>query len=171
LVLRINAYIRVHMSPPRHDIQIRFIRRKPDGTADTNPVNDDLLRIARINANTMRVVYVEQGTDGATIDYITCTTQQLLCYLYRLFWLITLDEDPFHSVKFYLPGFATFQMSTSAVQSYVPNLLDLVLSLCWNWPGIGHLPNEPVRNSSHSLVGSPHETADKRADENGAESR
>jgi hypothetical protein len=154
------------MSPSRHDIQIRFVRRNSDGTADTNPDHDDLLHIARINANSMRVVYVEQGTESATIDYITCTTHQLLCYLYRLLWLITLDEDPFHSVKFQLPGFPALHMSTSAVQSYVPNLLDLVLSLCWNWPGIGRLPNEPIRNSSHSFVGNPQETTDNGNNEN-----
>lgn len=152
------------MSPPRHDIQIRFIRRKPDGTPNADPNYDDVLRINRLGANSIRVVYVEQGTDEATIDIIMCTVQQLLCYLYRLLWLVSLDEDPFHSVKFQLPGFPTFQMSTTAVQSYVPNLLDLILSLCWNWPINGHPPNEPVRIRSHLFVGSPEETPDESAD-------
>lgn len=148
------------MAPTRHDIQIRFIRRKSDGTPDPDTDHDDVLRINRLGANNMHVLYIEQGADEATIDILTCTVQQLLCYLYRLLWLVSLDEDPFHSVKFQLPGFPTFQMSTTVVQSYVPNLLDLILSLCWNWPGIGHLPNEPVRIRSHLFVGNPEETPD-----------
>lgn len=146
------------MSPGRRDIQIRFIRRMPDGTADTNTGRNDLLRISYLNENSKRIIYIERGSEYAAIDLVVCDNQQLLAYLYRLLWLTSLDEDPFHSVRFYIPGFPSMAMSVATVQAYVPNLLDIILSLCWHWPTIGYSPSSPERIAQH-LVRSPEESA------------
>jgi len=140
------------MSPGHRDIQIRFIRKNADGTANSNRKNDDLLRISRLGENNIRTIYVERDEEYATVDIVLCTNHQLLCYLYRMFWLTTIDEDPFHSVKFYIPGFPTFQLTVASVQFYIPNLLDLILSLCWNWPrsnpSLVRDPQEPSHNTN-----------------------
>jgi hypothetical protein len=146
------------MSRGRRDIQIRFIRRMPDGSADTNTGRNDLLRIAYLNENSKRILYIERSDEYATIDLVVCDNQQLLAYLYRLLWLTSLDEDPFHSVRFHIPGFPSMAMSVASVQAYIPNLLDIILSLCWNWPTIGYAPIHDERLVQHS-VRSPEEPA------------
>jgi len=154
------------MSPGRRDIQIRFIRKNADGTARHDRRSDDILRISRLGENKHRSIYIERGDEYATVDIVMCNNHQLLCYLYRMFWLTTIDEDPFHSVKFYIPGFPAFQLSVLSVQMYVPNILDLILSLCWNWPTIGYEPLAPERNSNHSLVRDPQESTHNTNSEN-----
>lgn len=144
------------MSRGKRDIQIRFIRRMPDGSADTNTGRNDLLRISYLNDNSKRILYIERGNEYATIDIVVCDNQQLLAYLYRLLWLTSLDEDPFHSVRFYIPGFPSMAMCVASVQAYIPNLLDIILSLCWNWPNVGYSPSSPERNAPH-LIRSPEE--------------
>ena len=155
------------MAPGRRDIQIHFIRRKADGSADTDTTHDDLLRITRLSDNSNRIIYIERGDESATIDILLCSNYQLLGYLYRLFWLTTLDEDPFHSIKFYIPGFPVFQLQATNVQANIPNILDIILSLCWNWPTVGYAPMTPERRSSHSLlVREPQQTTNSCANNN-----
>jgi len=139
--------------PRYREAQIRFIRRKNNGGAETNPLRDDVLRISRLGVNAVRVVYTERTDDAPVVDVLTCNNYSLLSYLYRLFWLTTLDEDPFKSVQFFIPGFPTFLLEVATLKQHVPYILELVISLCWNWPTIG-------ANRSLSPVGGPQQTAD-----------
>ena len=149
--------------PRHHEIQIRFIRRLENGTAEPDSTRDDILRISRLDINSLRVVYTEKSDMKSVVDITLCTNQQLLAYLYRVFWATGLDEDPFKSVQFFIPGYPTFLFEVSTLKQQMPTILDLVMSLCWNWPTIGN-PNyngAPERTSSHSLwVGSPEQPAD-----------
>ena len=149
--------------PRTHEIQIRFIRRLANGTAESNPARDDILRISRLAENSLRVVYTERSDDSTVVDIMICTNQQLLAYLYRIFWVTEIDEDPFQSLQFFVPGFPTFLVQVPTLKQKMSAILDLVISLCWNWPTVGN-PNyggAPERTSSHSLlVGSPEQPAD-----------
>jgi hypothetical protein len=139
--------------PRNREIQVRFIRFHTDST------RDDILRITRLADNSNRVVYTEKSDNSDVVDILTCTHQQLLSYLYRVFWLTTLDEDPFKSVQFFIPGFPTFLVSVAALKQNTPSILDLVISTCWNWPVIGcaEYNRTPERVGLHSL---PLETPD-----------
>jgi hypothetical protein len=133
--------------PRNREIQVRFIRFHTDST------RDDILRITRLADNSNRVVYTEKSDNSDVVDILTCTHQQLLSYLYRVFWLTTLDEDPFKSVQFFIPGFPTFLVSVAALKQNTPSILDLVISTCWNWPVIGcaEYNRTPERVGLHSL--------------------
>jgi hypothetical protein len=149
--------------PRYHEIQIRFIRRRDNGSAEPDPTRDDILRITRLDVNSLRIVYAEKSETTPVIDITLCTNQQLLAYMYRVFWATSLDEDPFKSVQFFIPGFPTVLFEVSTLKQQMPAVLDLIMSLCWNWPTIGN-PNyggSPERVSSHSLgVGCPEQAAD-----------
>ena len=137
--------------PRNREIQMRFIRFHTDST------RDDILRITRLAENSNRIVYTEKSDNSDVVDILTCTHQQLLSYLYRVFWLTTLDEDPFKSVQFFIPGFPTFLVSVATLKQNTPSILDLVVSLCWNWPVIGcaEYNRTPERVGMHSLPSIP----------------
>jgi hypothetical protein len=149
--------------PRHHEIQIRFIRRLENGSPEPDSTRDDILRISRLDENSMRVVYTEKSDVKPVIDVAICTNQQLLAYLYRVFWATGLDEDPFKSVQFFVPGFPTFLFEVSTLKQQMPAVIDIITSLCWNWPTIGHphYVGAPERASSHSLgIGGPEQPAD-----------
>lgn len=133
--------------PRNREIQVRFIRFHTDST------RDDILRITRLAENSNRIVYTEKSDNSDVVDILTCTNHQLLSYLYRVFWLTTLDEDPFKSVQFFIPGFPTFLVSVAALKQNTPSILDLVISICWNWPVIGcaEYNRTPERVGMHSF--------------------
>ena len=145
---------------PYHIIQIRFIRRTRAGIADNNPQNDDILKIIRLGENSVRLIYTEKSDDVVMVDVMNFNYHQMVSYLYRLFWLTGLDEDPFQSVQFFIPGYPTFLIQVPALKDNVTRILDLIVSTCWNWPTIGELRQENDRISTHLLpVGSPQEPA------------
>ena len=130
------------MSPANHCIQIRFIRQ------GQGPKNDDILKILRDRENAVRMIYTEHGDNNRPDIVITrCNHQQMLSYLYRLFWIVGLDEDPFEKVQFFIPGYPTFLVNVETIKDKMPNIMDLIISTCWNWPSL--------------LVGSPEEAADE----------
>jgi len=158
--------------PRHHEIQIRFIRRLANGTADPNPARDDILRITSLGENSLRAVYTERSEDVAVVDITTCTTQQLLAYLYRAFWATSLDEDPFQSVQLFVPGFPTFIIEVATLKHNIPSILDLVMSVCWNWPTVGNpdYVSAPERYSSHLLgVRGPEQTTNSGNNTNGCD--
>lgn len=133
--------------PRYHEICLRFIRVDSRNMSST----DDVLRIQRIAENSYRVVYTERSGDGSYIDIMTLSNQTLLAYLYRIFWLLGLDEDPFESVQLFVPGYPTCLVKTANVKANVPNLLDIIITNCWNWPTVGAEREEVPRPSSHRV--------------------
>ena len=124
------------------------------GYADTNPNRDDILNITRMGENALRLSYTEKSEDGVIVDVMNFTQQQTMSYMYRLLWLLSMDSDPFQSVQFFLPGYPTFLVLSSAIQQNVPQILDIVFSVCLTWPAAGTRP-EVGRTSSHSILGQP----------------
>ena len=161
-----------------HAIELRFIRIAAGGRAETNPALDDVLKIrpsadpARLNS--FRIVFLERSGESPNVDIMTLSQEQLLAYLYRLFWSMTIDDDPFQSVQFFVPGIPTFLVLASTVTKNLPQLLDIIMSVCWNWPTLGNYerdccdsPTRPRPSALDSLlrgVGSPQESADSSSD-------
>ena len=155
---------------PYHTIQLRFIRRTQSGVADHNPLHDDVLKITRLGENSVRLVYSEKSDDTVMLDIMNFNNHQMVSYLYRLFWLTGLDEDPFQSVQFFIPGYPTFLLQVPILKENVPRVLDLIISTCWNWPTIGEQRGDPDRISTHLLpVGGPQESANDTNDGNGTD--
>jgi len=141
--------------PQYHSIQIRFIRRVARGRAETDPERDDILLMTRQGENSIKLVYTEKNDDGPVTDVMTYNHQQMLSYLYRAFWLLTLDEDPFQSVQLFLPGYPTCLILVTAIKENMARILDLIYSVCLTWPTIGAHRSEQVRTSRHSLLDQP----------------
>jgi hypothetical protein len=141
--------------PTYHPIQIRFIRQVRGSYADANPNRDDILTITRIGENSLRLSYTEKSEDGVITDIMNYSQQQTMSYMYRLLWLLSMDSDPFQSVQFFLPGYPTFLVLSSAIQRNVPQILDIVFSVCLSWPTVGQQRSETARTSTHSILGQP----------------
>jgi hypothetical protein len=117
-------------------MEMRFIRRTQDGRADPDSQHDDLMRILKVGENSVRVVYSERSADGVISDTIVLTYFQLIVYLQRIFWMLSIDEDPFQSVQFFLPGFPTVLLQVNTLQQNVLRILEMVLSSCVMWPTV-----------------------------------
>jgi hypothetical protein len=85
----------------------------------------------------VRAIYTERSVDGATVDVQTLTYQQCLLYVYRIFNLLTLDEDPFESVQLFLPAYPTVLLKTETLRAHIPQLMEALAATCTQWPAIG----------------------------------
>jgi hypothetical protein len=141
--------------PAHHAITIRFIRVQANGFADGYPSSDDVLNVTKLGENSVRLVYTENSSDGKVIDVMQFTYQQFIAYLYRAFWLLGLDDDPFKSVQFFIPGYPTVLIDVKSLQQHVNVLLELVMSTCFAWPAIGRASLPAVRNPEQPANGSP----------------
>jgi hypothetical protein len=141
--------------PHHHQVQIRFIRRRPSGEAETDHSRDDILLISRVSENSLRLSYTEKNEDGSVVDIMNYTHQQAISYLYRVLWFLGLDEDPFQSVQFFLPGYPTSLILVKNVKPIIPQLLESVYSVFQMWPAIGVDRSGNERRSIHSLPDRP----------------
>lgn len=120
--------------PVYHDIHIRFIRRRPDGGAEPNPLLDDLLRVSKLGENNLRVTYTERSEDGVLSDSMVMGYQRFLHYMWRLLWLLSVDGDPFQSIQMIIPGYPISLIPVSVVSQNMPTILDILMTTCWQWP-------------------------------------
>lgn len=132
--------------PSTHSIQLRFIRRTPNGVAENNPLLDDLLVIHKLGENNLRVTYTERTVDGELSDTTLMTYQRMIHYVSRILWLLSLDSDPFNAVQVMVPGYPTVLILVSRIQEQAITILDLLVNTCWHWPTAGRV--RPL-NSSH----------------------
>jgi hypothetical protein len=144
--------------PSYHAMEMRFIRRTQDGLADSDSRHDDLMRILKVGENSVRVVYSERSADGVISDTIVLTYFQLIVYLQRIFWMLSIDEDPFQSVQFFVPGYPTVLLQVNTLQQNVPRILEMVLSSCVMWPTVtrpieGLYHTAPVAAAAHGVEG------------------
>lgn len=113
-----------------------------------NPATDDLLKIIKLGENSVRCLYTEKSADSRTCDTMIFTYQQLMAYLYRIFFLLGLDEDPFKSVQFFIPGYPTVLVEVTALQRHLPQIMEIMTATCWSWPSVGRAPAEPAPTST-----------------------
>jgi hypothetical protein len=117
--------------PSHRAIEFRFIRQ----TNQSQP--DDILKITKLGENSVRTIYTERSDDGVVVDVHTQTYQSALVYIYRIFNLLTLDEDPFQSVQLFLPGYPTVLLSIATLRANIPLLMESLAATCTQWPAIG----------------------------------
>lgn len=122
--------------PQHHHITIRFIRHDPNGAARSNPGTDDILQIYKLGENSVRCIYTEKSSDGAIIDTSVMTYNHMMVYLYRIFYLLGLDEDPFASVQFLIPGYPSILVQVATLHQNVHALMEVVMSTCMAWPAV-----------------------------------
>ena len=148
-------------------IQIRFIRR---GSNDPN--RDDILKLTKMGENTVRISYTEKNEYDAFIDFLTVNYIQVIAYIYRTITLLTLDEDPFQSVQFFVPGYPTLMIGVDKLKEQTGYILEMISNTMINWPLVGFEHGPDTRTSTHAsfLVRGPQETTDAANDSNGAES-
>ncbi len=128
--------------PAHRTIELRFIRRSETGQLQHDASLDDLLKITKLGENLVRAIYTERSVDGATVDVQTMSYQQCLVYVYRIFNLLTLDEDPFESVQLFLPAYPTVLLKTDTLRAHIPQLMEAMAAICMQWPAIGRRQEE-----------------------------
>jgi hypothetical protein len=136
---------------PRHrSIQIRFIRR-----GSNDPARDDILKIEKIGENSLRIVYIEKNDYDLFSDYLHVNYTQMLAYVCRTITLMTLDEDPFQSVQFFIPGYPTVLLNVAGIKEHTGYILELITSTLWNWPIISRYTEDTSHTSTHSVTPAP----------------
>jgi hypothetical protein len=147
-------------------IQIRFIRR-----GATSPNSDDILKITKMGENTVRIFYTEKNDYDTFTDFMTVNYTQIVAYIYRTITLLTLDEDPFQSVQFFVPGYPTLMIGVDKLKEQTGYILEMISNTLMNWPLIGYDHATDARISTHAslLVRGPEETTDAGNDRDGAE--
>jgi len=113
--------------------------------------------ISRVGDNSLRLSYTEKNDDGAIVDIINYSYHQAISYVYRVLWFLGLDEDPFQSVQFFLPGYPTCLILVKEVKPIIPQLLETIYSLFTMWPVTGVVLMGKVRRRivSSPVVGLP----------------
>lgn len=139
------------MPPPHHPIFIHFIRRTANGHAQTDSRLDDTLTIQKLGENNVRVTYTERSEDGKLVDTTLMTYQKLIHYLYRIFWMLSLDEDPFQSVQLIVPGYPTTLIRVDTLRGQLGGVMDVLVNTLWQWPTIGR-PDEDAGDGARRDV-------------------
>lgn len=122
--------------PSYNTIFIYFLRHRDINRHTT----DDVLTIKKTSENQVKTIYKEwnEGRSPA-VDIQTLNYQQLFAYLWRIFWMVGLDEDPFVSIQFMIPGYPCIMVSIGKLQANMTPIMELLMSTCWSWPHRGRL--------------------------------
>ena len=124
------------MSAPHNDIIIYFMRHKDISRRST----DDVLTIKKMSENHVKAIYKEWNNGGKpVIDIQIINYQQLFAYLWRVFWMVGIDEDPFVDVQFIVPGYPNIIVSVNKLHANLTPIMELLMSTCWSWPTKGRL--------------------------------
>ncbi len=124
-------------------IEVRFLR---EGEYDAEA--DDHLSITKIAENRLRIKYTERIFGGNNVDLQVLNYSEMYMYMMRLSHMLKIDEDPFRSVQFFIPGYPTALIAISNMEANLPILMNIIMGTCFNWPKIA-----PI-----SFVGSPEES-------------
>jgi hypothetical protein len=128
------------MSP----IQINFIRKGQSIEAD------DVMRIraSDVNQNLYRVEYEDRTV---TIrNRLVATENEVLDYLYAVFALLPIDDDPFEAVQITCPTFPSVllrvkDLGRAAVQSAVTTIIKTTMR---NWPSSVKVSTDHLRSAN-----------------------
>ena len=140
-----------------HDIVVRFIRRTDEDGSDHDADTDDVLKIVHQQNNMLRFIYTERSGDEADHDTSTFTHHDAISHMYRMFWITSLDEDPFRSIQFFLPSFPSFLVSVAVVKQNMNQILDLFLAIFRSWPAVSNQEGGNERTGGHSTGNHVHE--------------
>jgi hypothetical protein len=125
-------------------ITMRFIRKMRSGQADPDPQNDDQLQVIKLGENSVRAIYTEMQAGDAMVDISIMNYIQLNVYIYRIFWLLGIDDDPFKSVQIFVPGYPSILIEVAKLQQFVPHLMDMLAHTYVAWPSRGSYVRQHV---------------------------
>jgi hypothetical protein len=110
-------------------MQLRFIRNmKSDGATD------DILTIKRVGDDSYTLVYNDQESSIKT-KKLKLTSDGVIEFLKLTLRLVSVDEEPFHSVQITLPSFPAIIVSPENLISQTRDLIyDSVEATMRNWP-------------------------------------
>jgi hypothetical protein len=98
------------------------------------PEFDDCITIRKLTENRIKVTYVEKSGDEPIVDISYMGYQQLMIYIYRVLFLLVIDNDPFLSVQFIFPGYPSTLITIPNLKDRIPTMMELVWSTCVSWP-------------------------------------
>lgn len=134
------------MVMPRHrPLQFRFLRK---GAND--PSRDDTLKISKHGENSVRLVYTEKNGDDPYTDILHLNYTQVMSYIHKVITLLALDEDPFQSMQFFIPGYPSLLLGVNTLHQHTNYILDMISQTLWNWPTVGR--EEECSTSSHTIT-------------------
>jgi len=125
-------------------ITMRFIRKMRSGQADPDPQNDDQLQVIKLGENSVRAIYTEMQAGDAMVDISIMNYIQLNVYIYRIFWLLGIDDDPFKSVQIFVTGYPSILIEVAKLQQFVPHLMDMLAHTYVAWPSRGSYVRQHV---------------------------
>jgi len=86
-------------------IEIRLIRKNPNGHEDSSPRSDDVINIRlRHNRDDYLVRYVD-GTLPNTVWVQDKTLLEVVEYVRGILYFSMMDSDPFYAVQLTIPGY------------------------------------------------------------------
>jgi len=124
-------------------IQINFIR-------DSNDSNtDDVMRIraSEVSQNLYRVEYEDRTVTAR--NRLLATEGEVLDYVYSVFTLLPIDDDPFESVQITCPTFPSVllrvkDLGRAQVQGAVTTIIKTTMR---NWPSPAKMCTHHLRNA------------------------
>lgn len=108
-------------------VKLNFIRYNTES-------KDDIIHIVKLGENAVQVTYREWDIKGYRTSCLKLDYQQLFAYLYRTFWMVWMDHEPFEFVQFFVPGYPTTLLNVSVLQENISSIMEMFMSTCWNWP-------------------------------------
>ncbi len=121
---------------PYRKLEIRFLRE------DKSSVDDDRLEVTKIGDSTVRVQYTERIYGTNVSEFVILNYNQFLNYIYRLLNLLTLDDDPIHSVQFMIPSYPSILVLVTNIPTKMNIILEWLGNVCTCWPR--SVKNRPV---------------------------
>lgn len=112
-------------------ITIRILRRCH---TEQRPEFDDKITIQKLTENRLKVTYVEKSGLEPIVDISYMGYHQFLTYIYRVFYLLVIDDDPFLSIQFMIPGYPSTLVTVPSLKWQVPQLFELLSSALYTWP-------------------------------------
>jgi hypothetical protein len=122
-----------------HPITVRILRK--DHT-EQMPEFDDTITIKKLTENRLKVVYVEKSGDEPIVDISYMGYQQFMIYMHRILYLLVIDNDPFLSAQFMIPGYPSTLVTIPNLKERTVGILEILWSTCVNWPSTGNIPEE-----------------------------
>jgi hypothetical protein len=117
--------IRMSMYP---NIMIRFLRKREKDGAGT----DDVLEIRKIEEDRVRATYNDKNDHSTYVKSLTY--DQLHDYLFNVLWTVSVDEAPFKSVQFNIPGYPCMLITVPTLKKNLDDIMDLLESVYVSWP-------------------------------------
>jgi len=101
---------------------------------EQTPEFDDKITITKLTENKLKIMYIEKSGPDTIIDVSYMGYYQFMAYMNRILYMLIIDEDPFLSIQFMVPGYPSTLIMIPNLKERVMLLLELLWSTCVTWP-------------------------------------